>query len=156
MQFRICESTSTRKTLIIAFISCKKLDNCILPSFQKFLFWGIPRFRNFYFEGSLVLGISILRDPSFQEFWDRHETNSFFFGGLTQFFVPFFASRQSLCTWHGYFENTSACFFWLQGPLIQSSAAPQGSPPPTQQIKIQMQISWVGWSTRFKSEDKSL
>ena len=72
-----------------------------------------------------------------------------FFAGFTNFFVQFFALRQSLCTWHGYFEKTSvrACFFWLQRPLIQSSGAPQGSPPPTQQIKIQMQISWVGWST---------
>ena len=48
------------------------------PSFWKFLFWGIPRFGNFHFEGSLVLEISILRDPSFQEFWDRHETNRLF------------------------------------------------------------------------------
>ena len=29
---------------------------------------AIPRFGNFYFEGSLVLEISILRDPSFQKF----------------------------------------------------------------------------------------
>ena len=109
---------------------------------------SIPHFGNFYFEGSLVLEISILRDPSFQQFWDRYETNRFF-GGLTQFFVLIFPSRQSSCTWHGYFKKTwvLARFFWLQGPLIQSSAAPQGSPPPTQQIKIQMQISWVGWST---------
>ena len=33
---------------------------------------AIPRFGNFYFEGSLVLEISILRDPSFQEFRNRH------------------------------------------------------------------------------------
>ena len=92
-------------------------------------------------EGSLISGI-------LSQMAGRHETNRFF-GGFTHFVVPFFASRQSLCTWHGYFEKTSvlACFFWLQGPLMQSSAAPQGSPPPTQQIKIQMQISWVGWST---------
>ena len=125
------------------------------PSKWKFLKRGIrnvgsiPHFGNFYFEGSLVLEISILRDPSFQEFWDRYETNRFF-GGLTQFFVLIFPSRQSSCTWHGYFKKTwvLARFFWLQGPLMQSSAAPQGSPPPTQQIKIQMQKSWVGWSTR--------
>ena len=112
---------------------------------------SIPHFGNFYFEGSLVLEISILRDPSFQEFWDRYETNRFF-GGLTQFFVLIFPSRQSSCTWHGYFKKTwvLARFFWLQGPLMQSSAAPQGSPPPTQQIKIQMQKSWVGWSTRVR------
>ena len=60
------------------------------PSFWKILFWGIPRFGNFFFEGSLVLEISILRDPSFQEFWDRHKTNRFF-GGLAPFFVPFFS-----------------------------------------------------------------
>ena len=52
------------------------------PSFWKFLFWGIPRFGNFHFEGSLILEISILRDPSFQEFWDRYETNRFFWGVL--------------------------------------------------------------------------
>ena len=100
------------------------------PSFWKFPFWGIPHFKNS----------------------GMHETNSSFFGGFTQFCVPVFAARQSLCTWHRYFEKTSvlACFFWLQGPLMQSSAAPQGSPPPTQQIKIQMQISWVGWSTRVR------
>ena len=84
----------------------------------------------------------------FRTNWKFCETNRFF-AGFTYFFVPFFALRQSLCTWHGYFEKTSvrACFFWLQRPLIQSSAAPQGSPPPTQQIKIQMKTSWVGWST---------
>ena len=27
------------------------------PSFWKFPFWGIPRFRNFHFEGSLISGI---------------------------------------------------------------------------------------------------
>ena len=59
------------------------------PSFWKFLFWGIPRFGNFHFEGSLVLEISILRDPSFQEFWDRHETNRFFWGVLPVFCIVF-------------------------------------------------------------------
>ena len=97
------------------------------PSFWKFPFWGIPHFRN---SGT-------------------GKKQTVFFGGLTQFFVPIFPSSQSSCTWHGYFKKTwvLAPFFWLQGPMIQSSAAPQGSPPPTQQIKIQMQISWVGWST---------
>ena len=91
----------------------------------------------------------------FRTNWKFCETNRFF-AGFTYFFVPFFALRQSLCTWHGYFEKTSvrACFFWLQRPLIQSSGAPQGSPPPTQQIKIQMQISWVGWSTRHRTKLK--
>ena len=50
---------------------------------------AIPRFGNFYFEGSLVLEISILRDPSFQEFWDRHETNRFFWGVLLVFCIVF-------------------------------------------------------------------
>ena len=59
------------------------------PSFWKFLFWGIPRFGNFHFEGSLVLEISILRDPSFQEFWDRHETNRFFLEVLPVFCIVF-------------------------------------------------------------------
>ena len=65
------------------------------------------------------------------------------------FLSPFFASRQSFCTWHGYFEKKAdlSCFLWLYRLLKQNSAAPQGSPPPTQQIKIQMQKSWVGWST---------
>ena len=48
------------------------------PSFWKFLFWGIPRFGNFHFEGSLVLEISILRDPSFQEFWYAWNKQFFF------------------------------------------------------------------------------
>ena len=121
--------------------------------------YTFPRFGNFHFEGSLILEISILRDPSIWKFlfWGIPHFRNFetgmkqtgFFGGLTQFFVPIFPSSQSSCTWHGYFKKTwvLARFFWLQGPLIQSSAAPQGSPPPTQQIKIQMQISWVGWST---------
>ena len=72
-----------------------------------------------------------------------------FFGGFTQFVVPVFASRQSLCTWHRYLEKTSvmASFFWLQGPLMQSSAAPQGSPPPTQNSTNKNpnanKLSWV-------------
>ena len=55
-----------------------------------------------------------------------------FFGGFLPIFVLFFASSLSICIWKGYFEKKTglACFFWPQGPLIQSSAAPQGSPPP--------------------------
>ena len=40
------------------------------------------------------------------------------------------------------------CFLLRQESPIQKSATPQGLPPPTQQIKIQMQTSWVGRSTR--------
>ena len=69
------------------------------------------------------------------------------FGGFLPVFVLFFACSQTICTWHGYFSKKSdpACFFWPQGPLIQSSAAPQGSPPPTQQINIRNinQLSWA-------------
>ena len=105
---------------------------------------------------SLVSEISKTRDPSFQEFWARGlrgTKQTGFFGGFIKFFVPFFASRQSLCTWHGYFEKilVLACFFWSLGALLQSSATPQGSPPPTQQIKIQMQIGWVGRSTNSRT-----
>ena len=39
------------------------------------------------------------------------------------------------------------CFLLRQESPIQKSATPQGLPPPTQQIKIQMQTSWVGRST---------
>ena len=39
------------------------------------------------------------------------------------------------------------CFLLRQKSPIQKSATPQGLPPPTQQIKIQMQTSWVGRST---------
>ena len=159
MQFRIHESQlyQTFFLIIAWYFFCKNWIS-ILSSFQEFLIWGIPHFGNSWNEGSLILGILDLRDPLFQEFWARwlrgkYETNSYF-GGFTQFFVPFFASRQSLCTWHRYFEKKSvrACFFWLQGALIQKSATPQGSPPPTQQIKFQMQISWVGRSTMDKCD----
>ena len=47
-------------------------------------------------EGSLVLEISILRDPSFQEFWDRHETNRFFIGFLPVFCPVFCFSTYDL------------------------------------------------------------
>ena len=89
----------------------------------------------------------------FQEFWTRGVRGfkqTAFWGVLLSFSSQFFASRQSLCTWHGYFEKKTdlPCLLWQYRPLKQNSAAPQGSPPPTQQIKIQIQISWVGWSTR--------
>ena len=152
MQFRISESQLALESIDKSLIFLAKLEKCILPSFQEFLIWGIPRFGNSRNEGSLVLGIPETRDPSFQEFWAkglRGMKQTGFIGGFIQFFVPFFASRQSLCMWHRYFEKISvlACFFWLLGALLQSSATPQGSPPPTQQIKIQMKTSWVGWST---------
>ena len=67
--------------------------------------------------------------------------------GFCPLFVLFFAFSRTICTWHGYFSKKldPACFFWPQGPLIQSSAAPQGSPPPTQQINIRStnQLSWA-------------
>ena len=67
--------------------------------------------------------------------------------GFCPLFVLFFAFSRTICTWHGYFSKKldPACFFWPQGPLIQSSAAPQGSPPPTQQINIRTtnQLSWA-------------
>ena len=42
-------------------------------------------------------------------------------------------------------KSDLGCFFWPQGPLIEKSAAPQGSPPPTQQINIRStnQLSWA-------------
>ena len=42
-------------------------------------------------------------------------------------------------------KTDPAAFFSPQGPLIQSSATPQGSPPPTQQINIRNtnQLSWA-------------
>ena len=148
MQFRICKSQLALESIDKSLIFLAKLEKCILPSFQEFLIWGIPRFGNSRNEGSLISGILSQRAQ-------RHETNRFF-GGIIQFLVPFFASRQSLCTWHGYFEKISvlACFFWSLGALLQSSATPQGSPPPTQQIKIQMQIGWVGRSTRLLYEHR--
>ena len=92
----------------------------------------------------------------FQEFWTRGVRGfkqTAFWGVLLSFSSQFFASRQSLCTWHGYFEKKTdlPCLLWQYRPLKQNSAAPQGSPPPTQQIKIQIQISWVGWSTSLLS-----
>ena len=42
-------------------------------------------------------------------------------------------------------ENGSSLCFWPQVSLIQSSAPPQGSPPPTRQINIRdtNQLSWA-------------
>ena len=49
------------------------------------------------------------------------------------------------------------CFLLRQESPIQKSATPQGLPPPTQQIKIQMQTSWVGLSTSDDNDrDKDL
>ena len=108
-------------------------------SFQEFLIWA-GSFREF-----LILAGQVAERP---------ETNRFF-GGFYPVLFSFFVSRHSLWTWHGYFEKKLdlACFFWHYRQLKQKSAAPQGSPPPTQQIKIQMQISWVGRSTRLPYDD---
>ena len=61
--------------------------------------------------------------------------------------VLFFAFSSIVCIWNGYLKKKSdlGCFFWPQGPLIEKSAAPQGSPPPTQQINIRStnQLSWA-------------
>jgi len=66
------------------------------------------------------------------------------FGGFLPVFLAF---SPIVCTWHEYLKKKSdlACLFWLQGPLIQSSKAPRGSPPPTQQIDIRNtnQLSWA-------------
>ena len=47
-------------------------------------------------------------------------------------------------------KSDLSCFFWPQGPLIQSSAAPQGSPPPTQQINIR-NTNQLNWAINYKS-----
>jgi len=69
------------------------------------------------------------------------------FGEFCPFFVLFFAFPRTICTWHRYLSKKldPACFFWPQGPVIQSSATPQGSPPPTQQINIRNtnKLSWA-------------
>ena len=61
-----------------------------------------------------------------------------FLEGFCPFFVLFLAFSRTICIWHGYFSKKSdpACFFWPQESPKQKSAAPQGSPPPTQQINI--------------------
>ena len=89
--------------------------------------FGVPRFRP-----NLVCPVFV------QVFWRFHSV-----------FCPIFASRQSFRTWHGYFEKKSdqASFLWQFTLLKQKSATPQGLPPPTQQLEIPMQISWVGRST---------
>ena len=89
--------TGTGKALIIAWHFFQKVGKAYTS-----LHFEIPKWR----------------DPPFQEFWARWlggMKQTGFFGGFTHFVVPFFASRQSLCTWHGYFEKTSvlACLFWL-------------------------------------------
>ena len=65
--------------------------------------------------------------------------NSASLEGFCQFFILFFVFSPTVCLWHKYFEETNRtylAFFWPQGPLIQSSAAPQGLPPPNQQKNI--------------------
>ena len=71
MQFRISESQLALESIDKSLIFLAKLEKCILPSFQEFLIWGIPRFGNSRNEGSLVLGIPETRDPSFWEFPKR-------------------------------------------------------------------------------------
>ena len=76
---------------------------------------AIPRFGNFYFEGSLVLEISILRDPSFWKFpfWGIPHFRNFgtgmkqtgFFGGFCPFFVLFFAFSPIICMWNALFAK---------------------------------------------------
>ena len=79
--------------------------------------------------------------------WPEGPKKHLFLEGFCPFFALFLASGPCICTWQGYFEKKTvlSCFFWPQGPLIQSSAAPQGSPPPTQQINIRNtnQLSWA-------------
>ena len=58
MQFRICESSGTRKNI----------DDSLIFLAKNWRSVYFPHFRNSYFEGYLNLGISILRDPSFWEF----------------------------------------------------------------------------------------
>ena len=124
--------------------------------------FGSGPFREFPIWPQSISGIPNLVPSHFGNSAERHETK-WFFGGFTQFYVPLSASRQYLYTWHAYFEKKSdlACFFWQHRTQKQKSATPQGLPPPTQQIKIQMLISWVGQSTRvvhkfdnFLSRDK--
>ena len=68
----------------------------------------------------------------------------FFFDSFWQFFVLFFAFSPTIYITKRYSEKKLglACFFLWQEPLIQKSAAPQGSPPPTQQIS-EIQLSWA-------------
>ena len=65
--------------------------------------------------------------------------------------TPVLTESKSVETGFARSKSEITCLFWPQGPLIQSSAAPQGSPLPTQQINIRMpnQLSWAinhGWS----------
>ena len=79
--------------------------------------------------------------------WPEGPKKHLFLEVFCPFFALFPASGPCTCTWQGYFEKKTvlSCFFWPQGPLIQSSAAPQGSPPPTQQINIRNtnHLSWA-------------
>ena len=95
---------------------------------------GLAHFGNSWF--GLARWVTCLKQTCFLE-------------DFTQYCSHFVVSRHSLRTWHGYFEKKLdlTCFFWQYRQLKQSSAAPQGLPPPTQQIKIPIQISWVGRST---------
>ena len=92
--------------------------------------------------------------------WSEVLIKHLFFRVFARFFVLFFASSWTIWTWRGYFSKKSdpACFFWPQGPLIQKSAAPQGSPPPTQQINIRNtnQLSWASWQQTCPQTGTSL
>jgi len=79
--------------------------------------------------------------------WSGAMKKTSFLESFCPFFVLFFAFPRTICTWHRYLSKKldPACFFWPQGPVIQSSATPQGSPPPTQQINIRNtnKLSWA-------------
>ena len=127
--------------------SCKQVEKSILSVIPEMsqLVSRIPDLS------WLISGILDFGWPGGWDAWNKQV----FWRNLPSIYLIFFVSRHSLWTWHGYFEKKLdlACFFWQYRQLKQKSAAPQGSPPPTQQIKIQMQISWVGRSTKSTSDE---
>ena len=79
--------------------------------------------------------------------WSEVLIETPFFGGFLPVFCPVFRFfTDNMYMTRIFFEKIGpSLFFWPQGPLIQKSAAPQGSPPPTQQINIRNtnQLSWA-------------
>ena len=92
--------------------------------------------------GQTWYGLDQIRSNSAR--WPEGLEKTAFFDSFWQFFVLFFAFSPKIYITKRYSEKKLglSCFFLWQEPLIQKSAAPQGSPPPTQQIS-EIQLSWA-------------
>ena len=101
-------------------------------------FWLVKIYLNGFWPGQNLSKLSQLV---------RGAQKIILFGGFLLVFCPVFCFFMDNMYMTRIFleRNGPSLLFWPQGPLIQSSATPQGSPPPTQQINIRNtnQLSWV-------------